>query len=144
MEGKRGRPSKYSPELDAQAFKLGKFGVTDAQLAEFFGVSESTVGQWKLDYPTFSGALKAGKDYADGRVVQSLYRRATGYNHPAVKIFCDAKTGEVTRADYTEHYPPDTTAGIFWLKNRKKGEWRDRHEVEHDASDNLRRLIIGD
>lgn len=124
-----GRPSKYKPELDAQAIKLCKLGATDRELAEFFGVSESTLNLWKLDYPSFSESLKRGKDESDARVEQSLYRRALGYSHDAVKILM-TKAGDVYREAYVEHYPPDTTACIFWLKNRQPDLWRDKFDVE--------------
>ena len=45
------------------------------------------------------------------------------------KIFCSR--GKVIRVETVEHYPPDTTAMIFWLKNRQPDRWRDRAEVEH-------------
>jgi len=103
-------------------------GATDEELAGFFEVATSTISKWKLDYPEFSEALKAGKALADTDVAERLYRRAMGYTHEAVKIVADAKTGAEHIVPYTEHYPPDTTACIFWLKNRQRAKWRDRHE----------------
>jgi hypothetical protein len=58
-------------------------------------------------------------------VEQSLYRRAVGYSYDAVRIMGYA--GEYTHVPYVEHLPPDTTACIFWLKNRRRDLWRDRH-----------------
>jgi hypothetical protein len=125
-----GRPTKYKPEYVAQAKKLAKLGATDRDAADFFEVNEATVHRWKLSHPEFCEALKVGKETADSRVEQSLYRRALGYQHDAVKIAVNAQ-GEVTEVPFVEHYPPDTTAAIFWLKNRKPGEWRDKTEVEN-------------
>lgn len=124
-----GRPSKYKPEFDVQAAKLCKLGATDKELADFFGVVESTLNLWKAEYPSFSESLKRGKEESDARVEQSLYRRAVGYSHDAVKIFNDKDTG-VTKVDYVEHYPPDTVACIFWLKNRRPDQWRDKFDVD--------------
>ncbi|HEY4355639.1 MAG TPA: helix-turn-helix domain-containing protein [Acidobacteriaceae bacterium] len=129
MSAKMGRPSKFKPELCEQAVKLCKLGATDKELADFFGISESTLNLWKIDKPDFSESLKQGKDEADARVQQSLYRRALGYSHDAVKIFNDKDAG-VTKVDYVEHYPPDTVACIFWLKNRNPEQWRDKVETE--------------
>jgi hypothetical protein len=67
---------------------------------------------------------KDGKEEADKRVERSLCNRAISYSYDAEKIFCD-KNGKVTRVPYVEHVPPDVTACIFWLKNRKPPEWRD-------------------
>jgi len=119
-----GRPSKFRPEFVDQARKLAKLGATDSEAADFFDVAISTIYLWKHERPEFSEALKVGKDEADDRVAQSLYRRALGYSHDAVKIAINAD-GKVTEAPFTEHYPPDTTAAIFWLKNRRPEEWRD-------------------
>lgn len=126
---KPGRPSKFTPEMVEQARRLCMLGATDREIADFFHVSESTLNLWKLEHPAFSESLKLGKDAADDRVEKSLYRRALGYSHEAVKIFADPKTGAEQIVPFTEHYPPDTTAAIFWLKNRKPAEWRDRQEL---------------
>lgn len=124
-----GRPSSFKPEYVEQARKLAQLGATDREAADFFEVAESTLYLWKHTHPEFSEALKVGKDAADARVEQSLYRRALGYTHDAQKIHV-ASDGGITQVPYTEHYPPDTTAAIFWLKNRKRDEWRDIKAVE--------------
>jgi len=129
-----GRPSKFREEFIEQGRKLAQLGATDREAAEFFEVAESTLHLWKHQHPEFSEALKVGKDAADDRVEQSLYRRALGYSHDAVKIM--TVDGSVVHERYVEHYPPDTTAAIFWLKNRRKGEWRDKHDVEHSGTIN--------
>jgi hypothetical protein len=128
-----GRPSKYKPEFAAQAKKLCVLGATNLELAEFFDVSLPTIDSWAIRYPEFLGALKAGKDEADNRVERSLYQRAVGYTQSAVKIFMPAKAKEPVYAPYLEHFPPDTTAQIFWLKNRRRMEWRDKQELEHSG-----------
>jgi hypothetical protein len=62
-------------------------------------------------------------------VASKLYHRATGYKHLAFKMFKDKDSDRVITKRYVEHYPPDTTACIFWLKNRRPDLWRDRHEL---------------
>lgn len=130
-----GRPTSFKPEFVEQARKLAELGATDREAAEFFEVAESTLYLWKHTHPEFSEALKVGKETADARVEQSLYRRALGYSHDAVKIMMS--DGVPVVEPYVEHYPPDTTAAIFWLKNRKPQEWRDKTEVhnKHEFSD---------
>lgn len=127
---KRGRPSKFDPAFVEQAQKLALMGATDKQMADFWGVSEQTLNTWKHTHPEFLESLKAGKLIADGTVVQSLYRRANGYSHGAVKIL--QYEGAPVIVPYTEHYPPDTTAAIFWLKNRQPALWRDKVEVDQN------------
>lgn len=133
---KVGRPTQYRAEYADLARKFCLLGATDADLARSFEVGEATVNRWKLAHPEFCASIKAGKEEADANVAKSLYRRALGYTHPAVKIFCNA--GEVTEAPYTERYPPDTTAAIFWLKNRKPEVWRDKQDVEHAGALSIR------
>ena len=118
-----GRPTEYKPEYVAQAEKLCKLGATDLDVAQFFQVHTATVYRWKLEYPEFCEALKRGKEIADDLVEDRLFKRATGYSHDATKIF--QYEGEPVAVDYIEHHPPDTTAAIFWLKNRRPDKWRD-------------------
>jgi hypothetical protein len=126
------RPSKYKPEFAEQATKLCKLGATDREMAEFFQVSESTFNLWKTQYPELSESLKLAKEAADKRVEQSLYRRALGYSHDSMHV--SNFQGQVTLTPIVEHYPPDTTACIFWLKNRRPDEWRDVKGVEHSGT----------
>ena len=126
MSKARGRPTKYQKAYCEQARKLCDLGAVDRELADFFEISEVTLNAWKAKHPDFLKSLKAGKVEADDRVERSLYQRAVGYSHPDTHI--SNYQGEVTLTPITKHYPPDTTACIFWLKNRRKDEWRDRQE----------------
>ena len=102
-----------------------------SHLAKAFGVSVVTIDSWKIKYPEFLGSLKVSKEEADNGVERSLYARATGYTYDAVKIF-HTKDGKVIKVPYTEHVPPDVTACIFWLKNRRKDRWRDVKNIDAD------------
>ena len=133
-----GRPTAYKPEYALQAEKLCNLGATDIELADFFEVSPATITNWKNKHPEFLAALKTGKESLDERVERSLYHKAIGYSFDAVKIFNGAD-GPVY-APYREHVAPDTTACIFWLKNRRQQQWRDVHKHEHGepgAFDNI-------
>lgn len=127
------RPTKYKPEFSAQAAKLCALGATDAQLADFFEVSVSTINLWKVQHPEFSESIKVPKEAADTRVEQSLYRRAMGYEHDEVDIRVVA--GGIVETPIRKHYPPDTTAAIFWLKNRNPAQWREKIENVHTGPD---------
>lgn len=131
-----GRPSKYDPaKTPEQAYKLCLLGATDKELADFFGVSEQTLNNWKAQHPAFLESLNRGKIDADARVAQSLYHRALGYEHPDTDI--RVVNGEVVMTPTVKRYPPDTVAAIFWLKNRQRGKWRDKVEHDHGVqSDN--------
>lgn len=130
-KGVGGRPSKFGTVDKAQVEKLARAGWTDIQMAEFFGVAESTWHKWKADQPEFSESLTDWKAEADHKVERSLFERATGYTHPEEKIF--QNNGEIIRAETLKHYPPDTTAIIFWLKNRMRDQYRDQQDRHHRA-----------
>ena len=125
---KAGRPTAYKPEFCQQAMERCANGATDPELADLFGVSTRTIYRWKAQHIEFCQALKCAKEVADERVERSLYHRAVGYEQEAVKIFMPAGADKPVYAKYTEQIAPDTTAAIFWLKNRKPDEWRDKHE----------------
>lgn len=128
-----GRPSDYRPEYAEKARKLCLLGATDKELADFFEVNEDTVHEWKKVHRQFSESIKAGKSEADANVADRLYKRAMGYTHDAVKIFANPTTGAEQIVPFTEHYAPDTTACIFWLKNRQRDKWRDKQDLEHSG-----------
>lgn len=123
-----GRPTKFNDAYVEQAKILCSKGFIDLDLADFFLVAESTISLWKLEHPEFSEALKAGKALMDSQVEMSLLKRALGYSVKEEKVFCSE--GEIVTHDTVRHYPPDPTSMIFWLKNRKPKDWRDKHEVD--------------
>lgn len=129
------RKSTYKPEFAEQAHKFCLLGATNDQLAQLLGVSARTIDAWLATKPDFAERVKAGRAVADATVSESLYRRALGYSHKAVKIM--SYEGQSFEHEYTEHYPPDTVACIFWLKNRRPDLWRDKIEHQHGADDEL-------
>lgn len=130
-----GRPTSYKSTFPKQAAKLCALGATDREIADFFEVATSTLYLWKHTHPEFSEALKAGKAEADARVERSLYARAVGYEQDEVKIFMPAGAAEPVYAPYRAKIAPDTTAAIFWLKNRDPENWRDKQSHEHSGPD---------
>ena len=124
-----GRPSDYDPAMNDQAFKLALLGMTDAEIAEFFGVAVSTFYLWKKRHPAFSEAVNAGGVQADADVASSLYRRAMGevvYVEKRVKN--DDGGYEVIRL--SQQVPSDPGAAKLWLTNRQPGKWRDKQHVD--------------
>lgn len=125
-----GRPTKFRKEFVKQVERLTKLGATDVEIADFFGVNVLTIYRWKHDYPSFCKAMGRGKELADQMVEDRLFARAVGFAQPATKIM--QHDGVPITVYYTERFPPDVSAGIFWLKNRRSGAWRDR--VEHTGA----------
>lgn len=126
-EKKKGRPSKINDEMIAKIIELAEKGKTDKEISSAVGIVESTLTLWKTKNFGFSVSLKEAKQHADNLVEASLFQKATGYSHQVTKVF--QYEGHTFEHDYIEKIPPDTTACIFWLKNRQPAEWRDRQEV---------------
>ena len=104
-------------------------GLTDEQIAENIGVSRSTLNDWKKKHPNISDTLKRGKEVIDRHVENALLKRALGYEYiETTKELTDL--GLTVTKQVTKQVAPDTTAQIFWLKNRKPQEWRDKKETE--------------
>lgn len=142
-----GTHHKFRPEFIEQARKLAELGHTDAEMADFFEVSLRGFHRWKAMYPDFSVALRAGKVDADERVTRSLFQRAVGYTVPETVINLvkskDKRGTTRVKEHLTEilkHYPPDTTACIFWLKNRRPEEWREKFEHDHGLTTSREKL----
>ena len=122
----------YRHEYAEQARKLCLLlGATHEELAGFFDVPAATLRDWLAAIPAFAAAVQAGMELADAEIADRLYQRALGYSHEAVRIF--NHQGVPLKVPYVEHYPPDATACIFWLKSRQRDKWRDKVEHEHHA-----------
>lgn len=132
---KMGRPSKYQAKFAEQAQKLCQLGATDQEIADFFEVDVRTIYRWKADHDDFCQSLKAGKEIADERVERSLFQKAIGYEQDEVKIFMPANAPSPVYAPYRAKVAPDTTAAIFWLKNRRPDLWRDKAQTELTGPD---------
>lgn len=137
IRARRAVPSSaYRAEFADQARKLCLLlGSDDHELARFFDVPPATLQEWLAAVPEFAAAVRAGRALADADVADRLWRRAIGYSHEAVRIF--SHQGKALEVAYTEHYPPDTTACLFWLKSRQPDRWREGSERNDDASAEL-------
>ncbi len=126
-----GRPRAYdAPAHCARAKRLGLLGLTDAEIAEQFGISPDALYDWSNKYPEFAEALASGKLEADGYVADSHYQRALGFERQEVKIFQGtAETGPVY-APFMAYYPGDVGAQKSWLHNRQPTRWREQRHVE--------------
>lgn len=123
-----GRPTDYKSTYNKLAYNYCLLGATDVELADFFEVCEDTIYEWKNKFPQFSESIKKGKAQADAVIASKLFHRAKGYQHPDVDI--KMYEGQIIATKLTKHYPPDTTAAIFWLKNRQPQKWRDKSEID--------------
>jgi transposase len=124
-------PVKWTKDMPERAYNLCLKGLTDAELASALGVGFQTVKHWKRTKPVFDNAVRAGKDEADARVARSLYERAVGYSHEDTYITTYKE--QVTKVPYIKHYPPDTTAAIYWLNNRTRHQdqpWTNAQYIE--------------
>ena len=130
---------KYQEWLQAENLILiegwARDGLTDEQIAHNMGISTATLYNWKKEHLEILEALKRGKAVVDRLVENALLKRALGYSYKETtrELMFNKDTGEsslrVTKVVEKE-VAPDTTAQIFWLKNRKPEEWRDKRFVE--------------
>nr|DAF13719.1 MAG TPA: terminase small subunit [Caudoviricetes sp.] len=102
-----------------------KDGLIDEQIAKNMGVAYSTFKDWKKRFPDLSAVLKRSKEVVDREVENALFESAKGFVYEEETV---TNTGEVVTVK--KYSKPNVTAQIFWLKNRKRNEWRDKQEIE--------------
>ena len=115
-------------------------GLIEADIAHNLGISKKTMELYKKDHSNFLAALKRGKEEADILVENALFKRTQGFRYdeittesfPVYEVMTGKLLGYEMRETkrVTKEVLADPTSMIFWLKNRKKLEWRDKHEVE--------------
>ena len=104
-------------------------GLTDEQIAKKIGIHRDTLNEWKKKYPDISDTLKKGKEVVDLQVENALLKRALGYEYE--EISKKYESGTLTEKKVTiKQVIPDTTAQIFWLKNRRPDKWKDKQDVQ--------------
>ena len=120
---------KYQRWLEPDGLLLlegwARDGLTDEQLAQKMGIGTRTLYEWKEKYPQISQSLKRGKEVVDIEVENALLKRALGYDYTEEHVEISEKDGRKVK-QITKHIAADTTAQIFWLKNRRPDRWRDK------------------
>lgn len=131
---KRGRKSGYNDKIRETILRLLTEGRTEQQIAKVIGVSRRTLANWKGKHPDLLHAVRESKLLADELVEASLFSRALGYSHPEEKAFLFQ--GQVVTHRQQKHYPPDTQAQMFWLRNRQPERWREKTEGDVNVQNN--------
>lgn len=120
-------------------------GLTEEQIAKNMGIAYSTLKVWKDKYSAISAALKRGKEVVDFEVENALYKNAMGGYIEEEKTYISEVNGVVTKRKeiYKRYIKPDTTAQIFWLKNRKPDKWRDKpKDTSETTEDRIANIFI--
>lgn len=130
-------------------------GLIDKQIAHNMGVSYTSLREWKNQFPAIAEALRKGKEVVDREVENALYKSAIGYTQTIRKpvkvkiVDYDPETGrkiretELWKAVEEEiHVPPQVTAQIFWLKNRKPDQWREKNDLTLTPSNGVLESLI--
>src|SRR5258708_15900761 len=128
-----GRPTLYKPENADIARLACMLGATNDALAERFEVSTRTVDNWIAAIPEFGDAVRQGRQVADESVVSALFARATGMERKVTKAFCHK--GQPITVSYTVELPPNVRACMFWLRNRRPGQWRENRPLVDERDD---------
>lgn len=144
-----GRHGVYNEDIPMRAYKLCLLGLLNKDLATAFGVNDSLIDYWIKNKPEFAAMVRKGRMEADSEIAYSLFKRATGYSHPDVDIkMLPGYKGEppkIVKTEIVKHYPPDTTAAIFWLKNRTRRNsfsWADVNHIEHSGEVHIQQTEI--
>jgi len=130
------RKTKYNDDFPLLAEDYARKGMIDKDIARKFGISQETFYQYVKKYPEFSDALKRGKAPVDVEVENALLKRARGYEYEETTVeYRPGKEGEekaspVSIRKTKKQVLPDTTAQIFWLKNRRSKDWKDKQDIE--------------
>lgn len=127
----------WRDDIPVRAYRLALLGLTNEELAVAFGISANTFSQWLRSRDDLRKALELGRQEADSRVVQSLYKKATGYTFEEDNITVSHGQVIVTRVQKYAH--PETTAAIFWLKNRQKEKWADVWKLDQNVQISVQR-----
>lgn len=137
--GNRGRRGKYEDWLTEDGLLKvqgwARDGLSNEQIAHNIGINKDTLYEWQKRFSDFSDALKKGKEVVDREVENAMLKRALGYEYDEItqEPVTDKDTGitemRVTKR-VTKQIVPDVTAQIFWLKNRKPNEFRDKRDVD--------------
>jgi len=131
--------SQWRPEMEEQTYRLALLGQTNRQIAEFFGLSISTIERWSTNHEAFRRALMRGRAEADMNVARSVYRRALGYTYVETTDYYgrDRDTGEmqlVRREETRKLQAPDVYAGLRWLALRRREVWSDSLKASVDVT----------
>lgn len=132
---RRGARTLYNPKIHPILAKwMTRCGLTDEMVAQEFGVSRMTIHNWRKKYPEFAEAMIEGKELADARVEDSLYRRAIGYDYKEIhEEYSEGEDGQVYGRKVKvvdKHVMPDVQAAIYWLTNRQPDRWKARQQLE--------------
>ena len=129
---KCGRKSKWDTHVKnrlAEVEEWARLGLNDDQIAKNLGIGCTALYDYKNKYPEFAEAIKRGKDVAIYEVENALYKTACGFYYEEEEL---TKSGQVVTLK--KYAKPNTTAQIFFLKNKKPEEWRDKREVQADVT----------
>jgi hypothetical protein len=134
-------PATYCSEFAEEAHGLCLLGDMDEDaIAKALDVSVETLREWLATVPEFAEAVRKGGKLADGGAAKGLHKRATGYDHPAAKIFLPARSREPVHATYDRHLPPHPASAMKWLEVRHPQVWGDKGETKAPNSDDVKKL----
>ena len=134
-------PATYRPEYAEEAHKLSLLGDMDEEaIALALKVSVEALREWQATVPELAEAMRKAGKLADGGAAKGLHQRATGFSHPAVKIFMPAWARAPVEAKYDAYLPPHPTSAIKWLEARHPQVWRNKEEAKAPITNDIEKL----
>lgn len=136
--------TKYQDDFPLRAGKFAEDGFNDKQIMDSLGISKQTFYSYQKRYHDFFDSIKKGREKSielrTDLVEDALFKRACGYKwleQQAIKIKSTSwndgrktETEEIKIIDIEKQVPPDTTAGIFWLANRRPDKWKSINKTD--------------
>lgn len=138
------RPSKYETHVAPRLEEVKDWcrnGATDEEIAKRLGISYSSFKEYKKEFSAFSATLKESKDIVDSQVESALLKRALGYDYEEITQERNDKGQLVVTKIVHKQVVPDTTAQIFWLKNRRPDKWKEKSQVDLGTTNENKELM---
>lgn len=143
MGKKPGPKSGFNDKVRETILRLIKAGRTEDEISEIIGVCRRTLNNWKGEHVELLHAVREARLMADQLIEASLYQRALGYSHPEERVAI-SKLGDVIPYEVTKHYPPDTQAAMFWLRNRQRKRWSEKTEGDVTVNNTVQTAGLSD
>lgn len=143
-----GRKSAFKPEYVPIVQRLCEGGAIDTEVATILGIHRTTLWRWCVEHPELGEVMQVSKEPANRRAFLAHMRKVCGYEYEEELVHYDSQRGKFVRTKVTKHVPPETSAFVWFSKNRMG--WRDRHEhtgkdggpIEYSNIERARRLAF--
>lgn len=119
--------------------QMARNGLTIEQIAKNCGVARNTFYNYMKKSQALNDAVDNGRMCADLEIENALFKNAKGYYFDEECVDSEGNT-----KSYKKYMPPNVVAQIFWLKNRRPKQWREKQEIELETKERVQLTIKND